>query len=161
MVCEKIRISLIKPLLKTIINGEDMKLRISSEAKDSVCQFLETELDNDIKTLIRILPHKENGELKRITFQEQDFTQSGLVKNPNLKYDKSIYGRISKIKENLKEKDQKLRIDDESKPYFNQFIDQSIEKNIQLMINKLPRKRKGERVGEIKRITFQREDFKK
>ncbi|UYP45772.1 hypothetical protein NEF87_002057 [Candidatus Lokiarchaeum ossiferum] len=70
------------------------------------------------------------------------------------------YVRISKIKELLIHNDQKIRVSGDAKEKLAEFLDKAIEKAAEEMINKLPRKTKGEGKGQLKRITFQLEDFK-
>jgi hypothetical protein len=70
------------------------------------------------------------------------------------------YVRVSKIKELLKEGEQKIRIAGEAKEKVAEFLDKAVEEAIKSIINKLPRKSKGDSKGELKRITIQAEDFK-
>jgi histone H3/H4 len=70
------------------------------------------------------------------------------------------YVRVSKIKELLKEGEQKIRIAGEAKEKVAEYLDKAVETAIKDIINKLPRKSKGDSKGELKRITIQAEDFK-
>lgn len=70
------------------------------------------------------------------------------------------YVRISKIKELLIHDDQKIRVSGDAKEKLAEYLDNAIENATIEMINKLPRKTKGEGKGQLKRITFQVEDFK-
>ena len=70
------------------------------------------------------------------------------------------YVRISKIKELLIEGETKIRIAGEAKEKVAEFLDKAVETAIKDLINKLPRKSKGDSKGELKRITIQLDDFK-
>ena len=64
------------------------------------------------------------------------------------------YVRISKIKELLIEGETKIRIAGEAKEKVAEFLDKAVETAIKDLINKLPRKSKGDSKGELKRITI-------
>lgn len=68
--------------------------------------------------------------------------------------------RISKIKELLIEEGTKIRISGEAKVDVAKYLDQAVEKAVKELIDKLPRKSKGDKKGELKRITILPEDFK-
>jgi hypothetical protein len=53
----------------------------------------------------------------------------------------------------------KLLLSKDAQPKFEQFIDNKINEFNKTLINQLPKKRKGEEIGELKRITLQNEDF--
>jgi hypothetical protein len=67
--------------------------------------------------------------------------------------------RISKIKELLKEGDTKIRISGEAKGKVAEFLDGAVAKAVKDLIDKLPRKSKGDKKGELKRITISLEDL--
>lgn len=68
-----IRVSKIKDLF---VEGEQ-KIRISSDAKDLVHEYLDGKVEEGVKELIDKLPRKSKGknkgELKRITLMPKDF----------------------------------------------------------------------------------------
>jgi hypothetical protein len=70
------------------------------------------------------------------------------------------YVRISKIKELLVEEGTKIRISGEAKVDVAKYLDGAVEKAVKELIDKLPRKSKGDKKGELKRITILPEDFK-
>jgi hypothetical protein len=70
------------------------------------------------------------------------------------------YVRISKIKELLIEEQTKIRISGEAKGAVAKYLDEAVEKAVKELIDKLPRKSKGDKKGELKRITINLEDFK-
>jgi hypothetical protein len=69
------------------------------------------------------------------------------------------YVRMSIVKELLVYNDTKIRIAGEAKGKVAEFLDQAIAKAVKEMINKLPRKSKGDNKGELSRITLQADDF--
>ncbi len=76
----------------------------------------------------------------------------------------SKYVRISKIKEILKDGEGEnvvsIRVSSDAKPKVAQYLDEAVEKAVKELINKIPRKSKGDAKGELKRITILPEDFK-
>lgn len=79
-----------------------------------------------------------------------------IVKNPEYQ---AKYIRISKIKDLLYDGEDKLRISAESKSLLAEFLDNAVIEATQKLIQKLPRKSKGDHKGELSRITFKAEDF--
>jgi hypothetical protein len=71
----------------------------------------------------------------------------------------ALYVRVSKIKELLVEGDTKIRVAGEAKEKLAEYLDNAVKAAVKEIINKLPRKSKGEGKGELKRITIQAEDF--
>lgn len=69
------------------------------------------------------------------------------------------YVRVSKIRDLLSEGDTKIRISGDAKDKVNEYLDQAVENAVKDLINRLPRKSKGNSKGELKRITIQAEDF--
>lgn len=55
----------------------DQKIRISSDAKEKVHEYLDSKIEEGVKELIDKLPRKskgkQKGELKRITLMPDDF----------------------------------------------------------------------------------------
>lgn len=70
------------------------------------------------------------------------------------------YVRISKIKELLTYEDTKIRVAGDAKEKLAEYLDKAIESAAKELIDKLPRKSKGNEKGQLKRITIQNEDFK-
>jgi neurofilament heavy polypeptide len=69
------------------------------------------------------------------------------------------YVRTSIVKELLIEGDTKIRIAGEAKEKVAEYLDQAVMKAVKELINKLPRKSKGDSKGELSRITLQLADF--
>jgi hypothetical protein len=69
------------------------------------------------------------------------------------------YVRISKIKELLIEEGTKIRISGEAKEKVAEYLDTKVAEAVKALIDKLPRKSKGEKKGDLKRITILPEDF--
>lgn len=70
------------------------------------------------------------------------------------------YIRVSKIRDLLVEGDAKIRIAGDAKDLVYEYLDNAVEQACKDLIDKLPRKSKGDNKGELKRITLQTEDFK-
>lgn len=53
----------------------------------------------------------------------------------------------------------KIRIAGNAKPMVYEYLDSAVEKAVQDLIDKLPKKQKGPQKGEFKRITLQKDDI--
>ncbi len=69
------------------------------------------------------------------------------------------YVRTSIVKELLIEGETKIRVAGEAKEKVAEYLDQAVMKAVKELINKLPRKSKGDSKGELSRITLQLADF--
>jgi len=69
------------------------------------------------------------------------------------------YVRISKVKELFVENAVKIRVSGDAKEDIAKYLDAAIEKAVKELINKLPRKSKGDKKGGLSRITIQHDDF--
>lgn len=67
--------------------------------------------------------------------------------------------RVSKIRDLLIEGETKIRVAGDAKDNVYEYLDKAVEAAVKELINKLPRKSKGQSKGELKRITIQRQDF--
>ncbi|MHA1820349.1 MAG: hypothetical protein ACTSU2_15045 [Promethearchaeota archaeon] len=73
---------------------------------------------------------------------------------------KAKYVRTSIVKSLFVEGDTKIRISADAKDKVWEYLDKKVEEGVKELINKLPRKSKGEKKGELKRITISPDDFK-
>lgn len=71
----------------------------------------------------------------------------------------SQWVRTSKAKQLFKVGDQKVRIATDARDLVYQYLDKAVEKAVEELIDLLPRKIKGDKKGELKRITLQKSDF--
>jgi hypothetical protein len=71
----------------------------------------------------------------------------------------SKWVRTSKAKELFEVEGQKVRIAADAKDLVNEYLDKAVEKAVKELIDLLPRKIKGDKKGELKRITLQKSDF--
>lgn len=69
------------------------------------------------------------------------------------------YIRSSKIKELFKVNKQSIRISAEAKELVYKYLDNKVKEGVEEILNKLPRKTKGDSKGELKRITVFPSDF--
>ncbi len=69
------------------------------------------------------------------------------------------YIRVSKIRDLLIEGETKIRVAGDAKDNVYEYLDKAVEAAVKELINKLPRKSKGQSKGELKRITIQKQDF--
>ncbi len=69
------------------------------------------------------------------------------------------YIRSSKIKDLFKVNKQSIRISAEAKDMVYKFLDDKVKEGVEEILNKLPRKTKGDSKGELKRITIFPSDF--
>ncbi|TFG19177.1 MAG: hypothetical protein EU530_07095 [Promethearchaeota archaeon] len=69
------------------------------------------------------------------------------------------YIRSSKIKDLFKVNKQSIRISAEAKDMVYKFLDDKVKEGVDEILNKLPRKTKGDSKGELKRITIFPSDF--
>jgi hypothetical protein len=69
------------------------------------------------------------------------------------------YIRSSKIKELFAVGGQSIRISAEAKDLVHKFLDDAVKKGVEEILNKLPKKTKGDSKGELKRITIFPSDF--
>ena len=69
------------------------------------------------------------------------------------------YIRVSKVKELFYNKEQQIRISGEAKADIWKFLDDYVAKGVQELISRLPRKSKGDRKGELSRITLTKEEL--
>ena len=69
------------------------------------------------------------------------------------------YIRTSKIRELFVLGDKKVRVSAEAIDKVNEFLDQAVIKGVQEIIDRIPKKTKGDNKGELKRITVIAEDF--
>ena len=69
------------------------------------------------------------------------------------------YIRSSKIKELFVVKDQSIRISADAKDMVYEYLDNKVKEGVEEILNKLPRKTKGDSKGELKRITVFPSDF--
>jgi formaldehyde-activating enzyme involved in methanogenesis len=67
--------------------------------------------------------------------------------------------RVSKIRDLLIEGETKIRVAGDAKDNVYEYLDKAVEAAVKELINKLPRKSKGQSKGELKRITIQKQDF--
>jgi len=67
--------------------------------------------------------------------------------------------RSSKIKELFKVNKQNIRISAEAKDLVHKFLDEKVAEGVKEILDKLPRKTKGDSKGELKRITVFPSDF--
>jgi len=72
----------------------------------------------------------------------------------------SKWVRTSKAKPLFVRDGQKVRIAADAKDLVNKYLDKAVEKAVEELIDLLPTKLKGDKKGELKRITLQKEDFK-
>ncbi|MBN2155970.1 MAG: hypothetical protein JW776_08005 [Candidatus Lokiarchaeota archaeon] len=69
------------------------------------------------------------------------------------------YIRSSKIKDLFAVGDQSIRISAEAKDMVYEYLDNKVAQGVQEILDKLPRKTKGDSKGELKRITVFPSDF--
>jgi hypothetical protein len=69
------------------------------------------------------------------------------------------YVRVSGLRELLIYKTTKLHVSGDTKEIFVEFFDNMIKEAVKQLIDKIPRKSKGDEKGELKRITIFREDI--
>jgi hypothetical protein len=67
--------------------------------------------------------------------------------------------RSSKIKELFVVGDQSIRISADAKDMVYEYLDNKVAEGVQEILDKLPRKSKGDSKGELKRITVFPSDF--
>ena len=151
-----VRISKIRDLL---VVGET-KLRLSGEARNILAYYLDLKVHEGVRDIINKLPRVSKGnrkdQLKRITIYQDEFDikDEQIIKNYQSKYI-----RVSKIRALLREGNVLIRIARNAWNLLICYLDNKIIESINLIINNMPRKIKGENVGELKRITIQIDDF--
>lgn len=73
-----IRSSIVKELFVVKQGNDEIKIRISANAKDKVMEYLDQKVAEGVQELIEKLPKKSKGdskgELKRITILPEDFS---------------------------------------------------------------------------------------
>lgn len=69
------------------------------------------------------------------------------------------YIRSSKIKDLFNVNNQSIRISAEAKDLVHKYLDGKVQEGVEEILNKLPRKTKGDSKGELKRITIFPSDF--
>jgi hypothetical protein len=69
------------------------------------------------------------------------------------------YIRSSKIKDLFEVNGQSIRISAEAKDLVHKYLDGKVKEGVDEILNKLPRKTKGDSKGELKRITVFPSDF--
>ena len=72
---------------------------------------------------------------------------------------KAKYIRSSIVKELFVEGETKIRISADAKDKVYEYLDKKVEEAVKVLIDKLPRKSKGDSKGELKRITILPEDL--
>ncbi len=140
-------------------DGQAIRFYERGFTRDKIKLYLDLKVKQGAFELISKLPRyvkgSEEGELKRVTIQEDDLVDFH-ISNKDVK---ANWIMSSKVGNAFWINGQQIRISSEIRNKVIHYLDHKVEEGVEEIINCLPRKSRGPQKNQLKRITLQAEDL--